>query len=81
MGVISVEEFLDNHRLYEGFENSRQTQEFHTIMIEFAEMHRKQALKEASEKARTQHVVTRGADYYIVNKDSILNAYSRKNIR
>ncbi len=82
MAVTSAEEFLDNHRLYEGFENSRQTQEFHTIMREFAEMHRKECLEQVKAKARPQKVsgTNGGADFYIVNKDSILNAYSKKNI-
>jgi hypothetical protein len=47
----------------------------------YAELHRQEALKQASQKARKQHVCTGGASYYIVNKDSILNAYSKKNIR
>jgi neutral trehalase len=51
------------------------------VALVYAELHRKECLKQASEKARKQHVCTGGASYYIVNKDSILNAYSKKNIR
>lgn len=51
------------------------------LMRAFAELHRKEALKQASEKARKQYVPGPGGGYYIVNKDSILNAYSKKNIR
>ena len=45
------------------------------------ELHREECLKQAAQKAKKQHVCTGGASYYIVNKDSILNAYSKKNIR
>jgi hypothetical protein len=78
--IVSAEEFLLGHRWYNGQLSQQEEQDFLTIMREFAEMHRKEALKQASNKARTQHVCTKGADYYIVNKDSVLNAYSKKNI-
>lgn len=81
MSVVSAEEFLLSHRWYNGEMTSQQEQDLLVIMSEFAETHRKEALKQASIKARVQHVVTGGADYYIVNKDSILNAYSKKNIK
>lgn len=79
--VVSAEEFLFNHRYYNPNEGQMDDDYMMVIMQEFAEAHRQEALKQAAGKARTQHVVTRGADYYIVNKDSILNAYSKKNIR
>ncbi len=46
----------------------------------YAEMHRQEALKQASNKARAQRVPNPQGDFWIVNKDSILNAYSKKNI-
>jgi hypothetical protein len=49
---------------------------------DFAELHRQEILNQASEKARKSFVpLPNGGGYYVVNKDSILNAYSKKNIR
>ncbi len=81
MAIVSAEEFLFNHRYYNPSQVQMEDEYMMVVMREFAEMHRQEALENAKNKARTQHVVTRGADYYIVNKDSILNAYSKKNIR
>jgi hypothetical protein len=49
-------------------------------MIEFAKLHREAILKEASENADT---IYRGDSFgdYIVDKDSILNAYPPENIK
>jgi hypothetical protein len=49
-------------------------------MIEFAKLHREAILKEASENADT---IYRGDSFgdYIVDKDSILNAYPLENIK
>jgi hypothetical protein len=49
-------------------------------MIEFAKLHREAILKEASENTDT---IYRGDSFgdYIVDKDSILNAYPPENIK
>jgi hypothetical protein len=59
-----------------------------TAMIEFAKLHVEAALKEASEKVKIEGGGTfKTNEGYlqsvptIVNKDSILNAYSLKNIK
>lgn len=58
------------------------SEDIEKVMIAFADMHVREALKQASEKARKQFIPTGGnKGYYIVNKDSVLNAYSKKNIR
>jgi len=59
------------------------------VMIEFAKLHVEAALKEASEKAKQiedpyAYTGNTGSEYpadYIIDKDSILNAYSLKNIK
>mgnify|MGYP003416922325 FL=1 len=55
------------------------------IMIEFAKLHVQEALRQASEKAETDYELDNPYDansaYYIVNKDSILNAYSLDTIK
>lgn len=52
------------------------------VGLEYAELHRQECLKQASEKAKKQFIPTGGNNgYFIVNKDSILNSYSKKNIR
>ena len=81
MATKTAEDFLLSHRWYNGQLSQEEENNMIIIMQEFAEAHRQEALKQASNKARTQHVCTGGASYYIVNKDSILNAYSKKNIR
>lgn len=48
------------------------------MMIEFAKMHVKEALKEASEKATTDGY---GDGYAGIDEDSILNAYPLENIK
>ena len=59
--------------------------EYIQIAIEFANLHVKEALKEASKKAKTKKDVAIFAEgtfeTQIVDKDSILNAYSLKNIK
>ncbi len=47
--------------------------------IEFAKMHVKAALREASEGAETEEYIIPGVFY--VNRDSILNAYPLDNIK
>ena len=48
-------------------------------MIEFAKMHVKEALKQASVEAEVEHELSNpydsNSEYAIVNKNSILNAY------
>jgi hypothetical protein len=59
------------------------------FMIEFAKLHVQAALKEASEKVRQiedpyAYTGNTGSEYpadYIVDKDSILNAYPLTNIK
>ena len=54
------------------------------FMIEFAKMHVQEALRLASEEAEVEHELSNPYDpnsgYEIVNKHSILNAYSLENI-
>jgi hypothetical protein len=53
----------------------------HTVALAFAELHRKECLKQVAAKAQKSFVPSANGGYYIVNKDSILNAYSKKNIK
>jgi hypothetical protein len=53
----------------------------HEKMIEFAKLHVKAALKEASEKATAGHSYPWTHNEPYVDKDSILNAYSLDNIK
>jgi hypothetical protein len=81
--MITAEEFLINKgdadfRLSEGEYISE-------IMIEFAQLHVKEALYEASEQAKIQYDYSGNTgsefcDEYI-DKDSILNAYPYNNIK
>ena len=80
----TAEELLKNNFLL--IENNK-TCEAHTHlvvkqMIEFAKIHVKQALKEASEKALTTWATT---DFYdnnkVVSKNSILKSYPLTNIK
>lgn len=55
-------------------------------MIEFAKLHVKAALEAAAEKAECEDEGTFGRDgevheYYVVNKQSILTAYTDENIK
>lgn len=53
-------------------------------MIEFTKLHVEEALKEASENAKTEYIEPDGCatgDYYDINKDSILNSYPTENIK
>ena len=57
-----------------------------SMLIEFAKLHVEAALKAASENAETINEGFYGRsgeteDYYEVNKDSILNAYTLENIK
>ncbi len=49
-----------------------------SLMIDFAKYHVGLALKEASEKAETQHI---SSGVYIVDKESILNSYDLNKIK
>lgn len=81
MGTTTAEDFLLSHRFYDGSLTQSQEEDFMVIMREFAEMHRKEALTQAKEKARVQKITDPdGGTYHIVNKDSVLNAYSKKHI-
>lgn len=79
--MITAIEFIENK-----FPNNngvfvlRNIEEF---MIEFAQMHVTEALKQASEKAHHYHISTWkcGGVQPEVNKDSILNAYHLTNIK
>ena len=55
------------------------------MLIEFAKMHVQEALKQASVEAEVEHELSNpydpNSEYQIVNKDSILNAYSLENIK
>lgn len=55
------------------------------LMIQFAKLHVKEALKQASEKAKTKEDVAIFAEgTYVtqkIDKDSILNAYNLDNIK
>lgn len=83
--VVSAEEYLDQDPGIRALNLKEDHPHLYRYIKEnllgFAELHRQECLKQASQKARKQHVCTGGASYYIVNKDSILNAYSKKNIR
>ena len=55
------------------------------MLIEFAKMHVQEALRLASVEAEVEHELSNpydpNSEYQIVNKDSILNAYSLENIK
>ena len=55
------------------------------LMIKFAKMHVQEALRLASVEAEVEHELSNpydpNSEYQIVNKDSILNAYSLENIK
>ncbi len=75
--MITAIEFIENK-----FPNNngvfvlRNIEEF---MIEFAKMHVKEALKQASEKAQTE--CDEGGETGFVDEDSILNAYPLDKIK
>lgn len=82
--IPTAEEFiLDN------YEVNYANPEILKVMIEFAKLHVKAALKLASEKAKQiedpySYTGNTGSEYpadYIIDKDSILNAYPLKNIK
>jgi hypothetical protein len=71
-------------------ECNNQAKESINIMIEFAKLHVKLALKEASNKATTKDWNEDGRfddedgehfEYLVINRDSILNAYPLENIK
>ena len=87
MVVKTAEEFLDEDpgiAIYNLKENDPNLYRFiKENLLAFAEAHRKEGLRQASEKAKKSFVMHSHGQggYYVVNKDSILNAYSKKNIR
>jgi len=73
--MITAAEFLDQGN----FNNTTD------MMIEFAQMHVQEALREAGEKAKTKKTY-RGSDTSmvvkkVIDKESILNAYPLTNIK
>jgi hypothetical protein len=92
--MITAEELLDNIEIWNGvfFVHSKNARE---AMIEFAKLHVEAALKEASEnvnlkESSSEEINTNNispfitADdntIWIINKDSILNAYPLENIK
>lgn len=79
--IPTAEEFLNQKPFLNGMTRMDQR----IAMIEFAKLHVEAALKEASEKAETDYELGNPYDansrYEIVNKNSILNAYSLENIK
>ena len=78
--IPTAEEFLNQKPFINGMTRLDQI----TAMIEFTKLHVEQALREASEKAKTEYIEPDGCatgDYYDVNKDSILNSYPLTNIK
>jgi hypothetical protein len=77
--IPTARQFYDNHI----------SDDCVVMMIEFAKLHVEAALKEASEKVRQiedpyAYTGNTGSEYpadYIVDKDSILNAYPLTNIK
>lgn len=78
--VVTAEEFLDNHRLGGVFVTEELRNAAMVIAKEFAEAHRQECLKQVAKKARVQHIPYMGG-YDVVNKDSVINAYSKKHIK
>jgi hypothetical protein len=76
--VVSAQEFIASQNYPDSLSGGTLEQ----ALRDFAELHRQEILNQASEKARKSFVpLPNGGGYYVVNKDSILNAYSKKNIR
>ena len=81
-----AEEFLikKNYPLYNNF-GGLGMYYVKEAMIEFAKMHVQEALRLASVEAEVEHELSNpydpNSEYQIVNKDSILNAYSLENIK
>lgn len=86
--IPTTEEWLNKHALECIEKNCADINELKCIMIHFAREHVEAALKEASEKVemisdenqdfRLQHC---NCIDYIIDKDSILNAYPLENIK
>jgi len=82
--IPTAEEWLEHFK-----ENAYPGTSISECMIEFAKLHVQEALKEASEKVRQiedpyAYTGNTGSEYpadYIVDKDSILNAYTLTNIK
>lgn len=85
----TAEELLRNKYKLEGERGTLRIDQVSMFMIEFAKLHAEEALKEASEKAKQiedpyAYTGNTGSEYpadYIIDKDSILNAYALENIK
>jgi hypothetical protein len=76
---MTAEELLLKHRVFYNDEKTRRCRE---SMIEFAQYHVEQALIIASQEATiTNDFGTGGNLYDCIDKDSILNAYLKENIK
>ena len=83
--IIKFPEYEDHDEMTD--ENIKKN--VHKAMIEFAKLHVKEALKQASEKVKTEEVYNKDGNVYsftsntktIVVKSSILNSYSTKLIK
>lgn len=78
--VLPIEEFIDTHRFGNVLIDENVRAAAMVIAKEFAEAHRQECLKQAAKKARSQYTPEMGG-YHFVNRDSVLNAYSKKNIK
>lgn len=83
---MTAEEFLKDSKNINYDKFDKVTQYFiEQDFIEFAKYHVQKALKEASQIAETEEELGNPYDqessYYIVNKESILNAYPLENIK
>ena len=91
--MITAEELLDNIEIWDGvFVHSKNAKQ---AMIEFAKLHVTEALKEASENVNLKEssseetntnnispfITADDNTIWIINKDSILNAYPLENIK
>jgi len=72
--MITAKELFD--KMLEGNDECTSTE----MMVEFAQRHVTEALKQASENAETKWVKYTENDYEI-DKDSILGSYSLKNVK
>jgi hypothetical protein len=71
--MITAEQFLEQNG-DEDFRLSKSGLYVSDMMIKFAKLHVEEALKKASEKASHNHTIYDKS--FIINKESILNAYN-----
>ena len=84
--VPTIKEILNDWLDWDTFfkENPKIAKGVEIAMLSACLQHREECLKQAAAKAKKSFVEdknTKGGGYYVVNNDSILNAYSKKNIR